>query len=88
MITPEQQADKLIKSFTEYAHADWNEQKGFDSLNHNAIKCAIACVDEIIDELKEWGAPFLFEDAQSNDWGIKRSTYWQQVKQLSTDKLK
>ena len=47
----------------------------------SAKQCALIAVDEIISELsKEWGAPYLFEEATQNDWGAKRMKFWEEVR--------
>jgi hypothetical protein len=65
---PEQKAKELVKKFRIYAFTtDWDyEAKGAKNEYHNAEKCAIIAVDEILDEY--W----------SHD--IERKEYWQQVK--------
>ena len=42
-------------------------------------QCAILHVQGIIDELEEWGAPYLYEDSQSNDNAKKRMDFLTQV---------
>jgi len=45
------------------------------------VKLAIIAVDEILNELAKWGAPYLFEDSVSNDWAEHRyNKYWLEVK--------
>ncbi len=65
---PEQKAKELVKKFRMYSFTtDYDyEAKGAKNEYHNAEKCAIIAVDEILDEY--W----------SHD--IERKEYWQQVK--------
>lgn len=41
---------------------------------------AIGVVCEILKELKEWGAPNIFEESTQNEWAIKRIKFWEDVK--------
>lgn len=50
-------------------------------LNQESSKAlAVLFVSGILDELNEWGAPYLFEDAPQNDWAEDRISFWNEVK--------
>jgi len=50
-------------------------------LNQESSKAlAVIFVNGILDELNEWGAPYLFEDATQNDWAENRISFWNEVK--------
>jgi hypothetical protein len=67
-MTPKNKAIELVKKFRIYSYtSDYDyEAKGAKNEYHNAEKCAIIAVDEILDE-------YWFHD-------IERKEYWQQVK--------
>jgi hypothetical protein len=67
-MTPKNKAIELVKKFRIYAFtSDYDyEAKGAKNEYHNAEKCAIIAVDEILDE-------YWIHD-------IERKEYWQQVK--------
>jgi len=68
IMTPKNKAIELVKKFRIYAFtSDYDyEAKGAKNEYHNAEKCAIIAVDEILDE-------YWIHD-------IERKEYWQQVK--------
>lgn len=50
-------------------------------LNQESSKAlAVLFVNGILDELNEWGAPYLFEDSLLNDWAEYRLSFWNEVK--------
>lgn len=50
-------------------------------LNQESSKeLAVLFVSGILDELNEWGAPYLFEEATQNDWAEDRLSFWNEVK--------
>jgi len=67
-MTPKNKAIELVKKFRIYAFTtDWDyAEKGAKNEYHNAEKCAIIAVHEILDE--------------SSIHDIERKEYWQQVK--------
>lgn len=79
-MTPKEKAAELVAKFLEHAEIRLNDDSVFSKLPE-AKQCAFIVVNEILSELKIWGAPFLFEETSANDWANSRlNTYWQQVK--------
>lgn len=76
-MTRKEKAKDLWDKFKVY---DWDEEIGH-MLNESATSdLAEAAVDEIVSELKEWGAPYLFEESTQNNWAEERMRYWEDVK--------
>jgi hypothetical protein len=74
-MTPKEKANELVKSFKSFSYYDYHDLtsrfRREESNVESAIECALIAVDEMIEELYEWGEV----------WMKRRIEYWQEVKQ-------
>lgn len=74
-MTPKEKAKELYNKY-EDSISGVEGSYWFES----AKKCALVAVDEMLNELSIWGAPYLFETSVGNDWAEKRILYLIEVK--------
>ena len=74
-LTPKQKADELIEKFRPFAHSNFTYNDNGET--EKATQCAIIAVDEILKI--GWNLPHY-----ENKEGV---VYWQEVKQILTDRL-
>lgn len=70
-LTPTERAEEFIHNILFCSVMPLNEAK----------QIAMFKVVDVVNELKKWGAPYLFEDAKDNDWANERLKYWDKVTQ-------
>lgn len=73
MTNPKQAAKELIEKFMSHAYGDAKAIR-----EHNAKACAIICVDEILDFIKDGFIPNAIAIMSNNDPGYK---FWKEVKE-------
>lgn len=78
-MTTKEQAQELVLD-CHYRICNDNSISQNDSTELCAKRLAAMMVDNIVSELKRWGAPYLSEDSVSNDWSEKRMQFWLDVK--------
>lgn len=80
-MTPNEKAQELFNEGVPRAYtgdcSDPESRSKFIVMN--AKQYAVSVVTAILAELREWGAPFLFDSATDNDWAVKRIEFWQEV---------
>jgi hypothetical protein len=73
-MTPKEKAQELYNKY-EFVYIQNYTSK------HEVKQCVLIAIDEIIEELKQWGAPMIFEESSENSWAEKRmNRYWEDVK--------
>ena len=83
-MTPEEKAKELVEKFGNYAKPDFEEWKNPEDINENinkinAKKCALICVDEIIENVTD--TEIIMFEIGGDHYSKPRKAYFQEVKQ-------